>query len=77
MEKQGAKSYTDILFLDQFLYLGRPLPAGDIVDAEYGTHPSKSKGGKDAVKYKSETFATELAAAKRQNRTIPISFRPL
>eukprot|EP00966_Prymnesium_polylepis_P305795 7066569-Prymnesium_polylepis.1 len=54
MEKQGAKSYTDILFLDQSIYLGRPAGKGDMVDAEYGTPPSKSKGGKDAVKYKAE-----------------------
>eukprot|EP00966_Prymnesium_polylepis_P061731 1432723-Prymnesium_polylepis.1 len=41
------------------------------LDAEYqyGTPPSKSKGGKDAVKYKAETFETELAAAKKQNST--------
>jgi hypothetical protein len=69
MEKQGARSYGDLLFLDQSLYLGRPAGKGDMVDAEYGTPPSKSKGGKDAVKYKAETFATELAAAKKQNST--------
>eukprot|EP00966_Prymnesium_polylepis_P116022 2681815-Prymnesium_polylepis.1 len=28
--------------------------------------PSKSKGGKDAVKYGVETFATEVKAAKKQ-----------
>ena len=69
MEKQGARSYGDLLFLDQSLYLGRPAGKGDLVDAEYGSPPSKSKGGKDAVKYKAETFATELAAAKKQNST--------
>eukprot|EP00966_Prymnesium_polylepis_P269543 6226811-Prymnesium_polylepis.1 len=38
-----------------------------MVDAEYGMPPSKSKGGKDAVKYGAETFATEVkAAAKKQ-----------
>ena len=66
MEKQGATDYKDLLFLDASLYLGRPAGKGDLEGAEYGVPPSKSKGGKDAVKYKAETFTTELAVARQQ-----------
>ena len=66
MQKHGTKIFGDLVFLDQSLFLGRPAGKGDMVDAEYGMPPSKSKGGKDAVKYGAETFATEVKAAKKQ-----------
>eukprot|EP00966_Prymnesium_polylepis_P126915 2935241-Prymnesium_polylepis.1 len=61
MQKHGTKNFGDLVFLDQSLFLGRPAGKGDMVDAEYmyGMPPNKSKGGKDAVKYGAETFATE------------------
>ena len=72
MTKQGAKSFGDLVFLDQSLFLGRPAGKGDIVDAEYGMPPSKSKGGKDAVKYGAETFSTEIKASRKQQSVQPI-----
>ena len=72
MAKQGAKPFSDLVFLDQSLFLGRPAGKGDIVDAEYGMPPSKSKGGKDAVKYGAETFATEIKASRKQQSVQPI-----
>ena len=32
MAKQGAKSFGDLVFLDQSLFLWRPAGKGDIVD---------------------------------------------
>ena len=43
MQKHGAKNFGDLVFLDQSLFLGRPAGKGDMVDAEYGMPPSKSK----------------------------------
>jgi hypothetical protein len=62
----GSVRVGHLVFLDQSLFLGRPAGKGDMVDAAYGMPPSKSKGGKDAVKYGAETFATEVKAAKKQ-----------
>ena len=66
MAGQGALAYTDLLFLDASRHLGRPAGKGDLVGAEYGVPPSQCKGGKDAVKYKAETFTTELDKARQQ-----------
>lgn len=72
IKTQGASTYHDINFLDVSLFLGRPAGKSDLVDSEYGTPASRSKGGKDAVKYKLPTFETAMAASKREVSLAPV-----
>ena len=72
MQAQSATTYRDLLFGDVSLYLGRPAGKTDLVDAEYATPPSRSKGGKDAVKYRLPTWDTAMAQAKKEKSTGPL-----
>jgi hypothetical protein len=79
MEKQGARSYGDLLFLDQSLYLGRPAYAPQVreiwLTRSMAHRPVRVRVGRTQSSTKQKRLRQSWQ--QQRSRTVPISSRHL